>query len=160
MRQLSLPRRRQFLAGRYLDACRNKRLVHAAVLKAAAMTRRVERSASPFTAPERDLIRREFALHFGAFPSLNDGIFLRTGRAGPEAGQPKLPPAVRSMLERGLVEIRWDLQHRLPCAVFTETGLAQLRQLAEDRRALDPVRFAHIRRELGLQAEFDGGLAG
>ena len=124
------------------------------------MTRGLQHDPSPFTAPERDLIRREFALHFGAFPSLTDGIVLRTWRAGPQAGQPKLSPAVRSMLERGLVEIRWDAQHRLPCAVFTETGLAQLRHLAEDRRALDPVRFAHIRRELGLEAEHGDGVAG
>jgi hypothetical protein len=74
------------------------------VLNAAAMTRNAAQAPSLFTAPERDLIRREFARHFGAFPSLADGIFLRTWRAGPQAGQPKLPPAVRSMLERGLVE--------------------------------------------------------
>ena len=148
------------MPGSYIDGCRDERLDHAAVLNAAAMTRDVGQAPSPFTAPERDLIRREFARHFGAFPSLADGIFLRTWRAGPDAGQPKLPPAIRSMLERGLVEIRWDARHRLPCAVFTEAGLAQLRELAEDRRALDPVRFAHLRRELGLEVECTEGLEG
>jgi hypothetical protein len=91
----------EFLAGQRIDACRDERLVHAAVLNAAAMTRNAAQAPSLFTAPERDLIRREFALHFGAFPSLADGIFLRTWRTGPQPGQPKLPPAVRSMLERG-----------------------------------------------------------
>jgi hypothetical protein len=115
------------------------------------MSRRVEQPPSPFTAPERDLIRRELCVHFSRYPSVADGIPLRTWRAGPHAGQPKLPPAIRSMLERGLVEVRPDT--RLPCAFFTQAGLAALRQLAQDRRALDPVRFAHIRRELGLEAE-------
>jgi len=121
---------------------------------------RVAHLPSPFTAPERELIRREFSLHFGAYPSLTDGIFLRTWRAGPQTGQPKLPPAVRTMLERGLVEIRCDPRSRLPYVFFTEPGVTALRQLARDRRALDPVRFAHIRRELGLSAESDDGAEG
>jgi hypothetical protein len=124
------------------------------------MSRRGERPPAPFTAPERDVIRREFGLHFGVYPSLADGIFLRTWRAGPQAGQPRLPPGVRSMLERGLVEIRWETHGRLPYAFFTEAGLAALRVLAQDRRALDPVRFAHIRRELNLSAESDEGSEG
>jgi hypothetical protein len=119
------------------------------------MHSRVERPLRPFTAPERDLIRRELSVHFSTHPSVADGIFLRTWRAGPQAGQPKLPPAIRSMLERGLVELRPDGHRRLTCAFFTEAGIAALRELAQDRRALDPVRFAHIRRELGLDAESD-----
>ena len=75
-------------------------------------------------------------------------------------GQPKLPPAVRTMLERGLVEIRCDPRSRLPYVFFTEAGVTALRQLARDRRALDPVRFAHIRRELGVSAESDDGAEG
>lgn len=38
--------------------------------------------------------------------SLADGIFLRTWRGGPQKNQPKIPPAVRTMMDRGLVEIR------------------------------------------------------
>ena len=120
------------------------------------MTDPSERPASPLTAPERELIRREFCQIFGGFPSLADGIFLRTWRGGPQAGQPKVPPAVRSMLERGLVEVRPD--RRGPRALFTAAGLAALRQLAQDRRGLDPVRFAHVRRELGLEPD-DGAAA-
>ena len=106
------------------------------------------RLPSPFTAQERDLIRREMGMRFGQLPSLADGLFLRTWRGGERRGEPKIPPAVRSMLERGLVEIGpGQFGHR---AFFTEAGLAALRALAADRRAMDPARFAHLRRELGL----------
>ena len=107
-------------------------------------------SSSPFTAAERDLIRREMGLHFGQLPSLADGLLLRTWRGGPDKGEPKLPPAVRTMLERGLVEVRPGRFG--PRAFFTEPGLAALRHLLRDRRAMDPARFAHLRRELGLEA--------
>ena len=60
---------------------------------------------SPFTASERDLIRREMGMHFGQYPSLAEGLFLRTWRGGPQKGEPKIPPAVQSMLARGLVEL-------------------------------------------------------
>jgi len=115
------------------------------------------RSPSPFTAPERDLIRRELHPRFGQDPSIADGIMLRTWRSGPNAGQPKLPPAVQSLIERGLVVVRTD--GRWPAAHFTEAGLAALHRLAQDRRALDPGRYAHVRRELGLDAG-DGNTAG
>jgi hypothetical protein len=107
-----------------------------------------------FTAPERELIRRELHTRFGQDPAA-DGIMLRTWRGGPNAGQPKLPPAVQSMIERGLVAVRTD--GRWPTARFTETGLAALRRLAQDRRALDPARYAHVRRELGLDAAEEEG---
>lgn len=74
---------------------------------------------------------------------------LRVWRTGPQAGQPKLPKPVQSMLARGLVEVRTD---RFPRAYFTEAGLEALRQMAADRRALDPARYAHVLRELGLSA--------
>jgi hypothetical protein len=104
---------------------------------------------SPFTAPERDLLRRELCRHFGQDPSIADGIFLRTWRTGERRNQPKIPPAVQSMLERGLLEVRTT--NRGPRAFFTEVGLAALRQLILDRRAMDPERFGHLRRELGLE---------
>jgi len=112
------------------------------------MTPASSSSAGSFSPAERDLIRREFGMHFGSYPSLTEGILLRTWRAGPQQGQPKLPLAVRSMLDRGLVEIRPDrLWAR---AVFTEAGLAALRALAADRRFLPPERFGHLRQELRL----------
>ena len=115
-----------------------------------------DRSTSPavgFTTLERDLIRREFCQHFGSYPLVAEGIFLRTWRGGPQAGEPKLPPAVRTMLERGLLEVQRD--GRLVRAHFTTGGIAALRELAANRRYLDPVRYAHLRRELGLEVEED-----
>ena len=106
-------------------------------------------SPPPFSAAERDLIRREMGLHFGQLPSLADGLLLRTWRGGPDKGEPKLPPAVRTMLERGLVEVRPGRFG--PRAFFTEAGMSALRHLLQDRRAMDPARFAHLRRELGLE---------
>ena len=109
-----------------------------------------------FTAQERELLRRELSRHFGQDPAVADGLFLRRWRSGPQAGQPKLPPTIRSMLARGLVEVRpGRIGFR---AVFTEAGLAALRALVRDRRAMDPTRFAHLRRELGVDdaAETDG----
>ncbi|MBD0275582.1 MAG: hypothetical protein ICV73_27095 [Acetobacteraceae bacterium] len=104
--------------------------------------------SSPFTASERELIRRELGMRFGQYPCLADGLFLRSWRGGLQKGAPKLPPAIQSLLARGLVEVRAErIGFR---AVFTEAGLAALRALAQDRRAMDPVRFAHLRQELGL----------
>jgi hypothetical protein len=115
------------------------------------MTSAADALPSPFTTAERDLIRREMGLHFGQYPSLAEGLLLRSWRGGPQKGEPKLPPAVRSMLERGLVELRTERSG--PRAFFTEAGFEALRQLLRDRRAMDPTRFAHLRRELGLDAE-------
>jgi hypothetical protein len=117
------------------------------------MSRRTDPEPFPFTPQERDLIRRELCQHFGQDPRAADGFLLRTWRSGPQAGQPKLPPAVASMLERGLVELRTG---RGPRAVFTPAGLAALRRLLSDRRAMDPARYAHLRRELGLERSEDG----
>jgi hypothetical protein len=70
------------------------------------MTSRPKPAQSPFTAPERDLLRHELCRHFGEDPSIADGLFLRTWRGGERRGQPKIPPAVQTMLERGLLEVR------------------------------------------------------
>ena len=112
------------------------------------MPSRAGEPPSPVTAPERDLIRREMGMRFSQYPSLADGLFLRTWRGGERKGEPKIPPAVRSMLERGLIEVGTGKYG--PRAFFTEAGLEALRLLLRDRRAMDPARFAHLRRELGL----------
>src|SRR4030095_9788081 len=92
-------------------------------------------------ARERALIRHEMGQHFGQYPRLADGIMLRTWRTGERKGQPKIPPAIHSMLARGLVAIRHE--SRWPVAFFTEAGLRELRLLISDPRAMDPVCFAH-----------------
>ena len=117
------------------------------------MASRADRPPSPFTAEERELLRRELGTRFGQPPSLADGLFLRTWRGGEHKGEPKIPPAVGTMRERGLVEIRPGRMG--PRAFFTAAGLAALRVLLEDRRAMDPARFAHLRRDLGLDAPDD-----
>jgi hypothetical protein len=103
---------------------------------------------APFNAAERALLRHEFMIRFGQPPSLADGLWLRRWCSGPQAGQPKIPAAIASMLARGLVEIGPDrIGFR---ARFTPAGVAALRLLAQDRRALDPKQYAHIREELGV----------
>jgi hypothetical protein len=101
------------------------------------------RSATSFVA--------SFASTSGGYPLLAEGIFLRIWRSGPQAGEPKLPPAVKTMIARGLAEVRRD--GPWVRAYFTTTGFAALRELAANRRYLDPVRYVHMRRELGLEAE-------
>ena len=112
------------------------------------MSLRTDETACPFNAQEREYIRRELDLFFGTLPSVADGFQLRTWRSGPLAGQPKLPPALRTMVDGGLMEIRTATP--LPRAYFTERGLGALRRLASDRRYMDQHKFAHVRRELGL----------
>jgi hypothetical protein len=103
----------------------------------------------PFTLAERAWLRQELGVHFGSAPQIADGFFLRSWKSGPEKGKPKLPPASRSMLDRGLIDIR---PARIGYTAFlTEAGLAALRQLVLDTRAMDPARFGHLREQLGLQ---------
>ena len=101
-----------------------------------------------FTPGERDYIRRELDMFFSTLPTVAEGFSLRTWRGGPQAGKPKLPPAAKTLLERGLM--RLDTRQRLPRLFFTEAGLAELRTMMMDRRIADPKKFAHVRQELGL----------
>ena len=102
------------------------------------MSHRSKPLQASFTASERDLIRREMGMHFGQYPSLADGIFLRTWRGGPQKNEPKIPPAVRTMMDRELVEIRNT--ERGPRAFFTVTGREELRRLLLDRRYRSALR--------------------
>jgi hypothetical protein len=110
-----------------------------------------DRPAELLTASERDVLRRELCVRFGTPPKLADGIFLRVWRSGPLAGQPKVPAAVQSLVDRGLMVVRAGSPH-MARAHFTEAGLEALRWLAAQRRGLDPVQFAHVRQELGMAA--------
>jgi hypothetical protein len=87
--------------------------------------------AAGFTTPEREFIRREFCQHFGSYPLVAEGILLRTWRGGPQAGEPKLPPPVKTMLGRGVLELRRE--DRWVRAYFTTAGLTALRELANRR---------------------------
>jgi len=118
-----------------------------------SMTTSHNLSSADFTASEREYIRRELDQFFSTLPSVAEGFQLRTWRGGPLKGHPKLPPPARTLVDRGLMRI----DHRscfIPRLFFTEAGMAALRQMIADRRFADPVKFAHVRREL----EIDPGL--
>jgi hypothetical protein len=93
-------------------------------------------------------IRRELDQFFSTLPTVADGFLLKTWRSGPQAGQPKLPLPAKGLVERGLMRI--DTTQRWPRLLFTETGLVALRTMMTDRRLANPARYAHIRRELGI----------
>ncbi len=106
-----------------------------------------------FTAGERDYIRRELDQFFSTLPTVAEGFLLKTWRGGPEAAKPKVPPAAKGLMERGL--LRLDTTGRLPRLFFTEAGIEALRTMMSDRRLADPEKFAHIRQELGIDATPD-----
>jgi hypothetical protein len=105
-------------------------------------------SAMTFTPAERDYIRRELDMFFSTFPTVAEGFSLKTWRGGPQAGQPKLRPAAKSLLERGLM--RLDTTSRIPRLFFTDQGLNELRVMMADGRLANPQKFAHVRLELGI----------
>ena len=55
------------------------------------------------------------------------------------------------MSQRGCAAIRRE--SRWPVGFITEAGMRELRLLLLGRRAMDPTRFAHLRRELGVDLE-------
>ena len=93
-------------------------------------------------------IRRELDQFFSTLPTVAEGFQLKTWRTGPKHGQPKLPPAAESLMERGLM--RLDATLWPPRIFFTEPGLAALRAMMADRRLANPGDFAHVRQELGI----------
>ena len=100
---------------------------------------------------EREYIRRELDSFFGTLPSVAEGFQLRTWRGGPLKGQPKLPPAAKSLVGRGLM--RLDASRNIPRLFFTDEGMTALRQMMAEKRLADPAKFAHIRRELGIDPD-------
>jgi hypothetical protein len=108
----------------------------------------VQVTATTFTPGERDYIRRELDMFFSTFPTVAEGFQLKFWRGGPQAGQPKLPPAARSLLDRGLM--RLDATSRIARLFFTDQGLVALRVMMADGRLANPEKFAHVRQELGL----------
>ena len=115
------------------------------------MTKSATQSISALTSSEREYIRRELDQFFGTLPAVAEGFQLRTWRGGPQKGRPKLTPPAKSLVERGLV--RLDTSPTIPRLFFTETGMIALRQMMADRRLADPAKFAHIRRELGIDPD-------
>lgn len=89
------------------------------------------------TPRERALVRNEFMVRFGQALRLESGILVKRWATGPNKGQPKPGTVIQRKLDRGLLELRDDCCHWLR-ARFTEAGLAALRHMAEDARALPP----------------------
>jgi hypothetical protein len=87
-------------------------------------------------------------MFFSTLPTVAEGFQLKTWRGGPEAGKPKLSPVVKGLLAREMM--RLDTSQRFPRLFFTDAGLTELRAMMRDRRFADPIKFAHVRRELGL----------
>lgn len=113
-----------------------------------AMTKPYNEPTVGFTPSEREYVRRGLSMFFSTYPSVADGFHLKTWRSGPQAGRPKIPLTAKGLLERGLM--RLDTSGRLPRLLFTDAGLAELRAMMSDRRLADPVKFAHVRREVGI----------
>ena len=105
-------------------------------------------NTTAFTPSERDYVRRELDRFFSTLPNVAEGFQLRTWRGGPRAGQPKVPLVAQGLLERGLMRLQptpWP-----PRLFFTEAGLLALRMMMADCRSANPVTFAHVRQELGI----------
>jgi hypothetical protein len=119
------------------------------------MTGSSNSAGTDFTPSEREYIRRELDQFFGTFPSVADGFQLKVWRGGARKGEPKLPPAAKGLVDRGL--LRLDLSPKLPRLFFTSAGMTSLRRMMADRRLADPVKFAHVRQELGLDPHREAG---
>jgi hypothetical protein len=112
------------------------------------MPRATPASSEDFDAAERAYIRRELDEVLATLPTAADGFLVRTRKTGPNAGEPKVPPAGQSLLERGLMRLTRQPSFRL---VFTDTGWAALKRMMSDPQQADPEKFAHIRLELGIE---------
>ncbi len=112
-------------------------------------------SPAAFTAGERDHMRNQLTMLFSTLPSVADGFPLKTWAGGPQRGQPKVPQAAVGLVARGLM--RLDASTRWLRLFFTDAGLSALRAMMADTRLADPVKFAHVRQELGMtQARIRG----
>jgi len=108
------------------------------------------------TREEAAYLRTELLPRFGVTPSLGDGILLRSWKSGPLSGSPRIPPAIKSLAERGLVDIRQPLPGQPFRAFWTPTGLQSLADAIRDHRSFNPSRYAHLRKELvGKQVDSD-----
>ena len=104
-----------------------------------------------FTVGEREYVRRELDQFFSTLPAVAEGFALKPWRGGPQQGRTKLPPPAKSLVDRGLM--RLDESPPIPRLFFTETGIVALRRMMADRRLANPAKFAHVRRELGIDPD-------
>ena len=101
-----------------------------------------------FAPAERDYIRSQLTMFFSTLPTVAEGFTLKTWAGGPQRGQPKVPQAAAGLVARGLM--RLDVTARWPRLFFTDLGMEALQAMMADARLADPIRFAHVRQELGI----------
>lgn len=100
-----------------------------------------------FTEVELEFLKRRFDVQFGEAPAVLDGILLKTWKSGSEKGQPKIPTAVKSLLDRNLM-IVISAEGRMPVAKFTDAGLSALAVVLEKDHVFSNARFQHLRSQL------------
>ena len=106
-----------------------------------------------FDASERAWLRRELVAQFGLSPLLSDGFPVKVWKSGSDKGTPRMPPPLKSMVNRKILVLRSIGQGYR--AFFTDEGLVELRKLFENRRLMDPSEFGDLYLQLGL-----GGASG
>ncbi len=100
------------------------------------------------TREEAAYLRTELLPRFGVAPRLADGILLKSRKSGPLAGSPRLPPAIKSLAERGLLDVRQPFPGQPFRAFWTVSGLEALAEALRDHRTFNTERYAHLRSEL------------
>jgi hypothetical protein len=107
------------------------------------------------TREEVAYLRTEFLPRFGTVPRLGDGILLRSWKSGVSAGSPRLPPAIKSLSERGLVEVRRPVTGQPFRAFLTPSGREALVIAIRNGKSFHPERYAHLIEELASESEQD-----
>jgi len=100
-----------------------------------------------YTDAELEFLKGRLSIQFGAAPRLADGVILKTWKSGPDKGKPRLPQAIQSLIERGMMTVATP-PGSFPVANFTASGLQALQVALRSGR--DDGRFAHLMAELSL----------
>ena len=101
-----------------------------------------------FTRQEISFVRSELSVRLGERPRLVDGIVLRSWKAGPARGSPRMPAAVQSLVSRGLLVVRQTHPGQPFRAFWTDPGLQALLTAIEDPRTFDGATTAQLTAEL------------
>jgi hypothetical protein len=103
-----------------------------------------------YTDAELEFLKGRLFIQFGAAPRLADGVILKTWKSGPDKGKPRLPQAIQSLIERGMMSVVTPARS-FPVAKFTAIGLQALQVALRSGR--DDERFAHLVAELSSTVE-------
>lgn len=100
------------------------------------------------TRQEAAYIRAEMLPRFGVMPKISDGIQLKSWKSGPLSGRPRLPSAVSSLVDRGLMEVLQSNPPQPSRAYFTALGINALTAAVRNGRVFPPDRYGHLLLEL------------